>query len=194
MVKASDMTPDAQAAHYAAVERAIVGVDATNERLDERAERRRQDGSEFAERADARQRAQQERAAAAVQVAPSPQPPPPARDRKAETMDPEASRAWNQWADRKVEAALSKFAEGMVEATMDHLQERFTRSRQLTNEAIGALTDKVTADGVAVIEMLTTLEHQVGALQARLETVEARTTVKPDPPRLVGFQGGRHVG
>jgi hypothetical protein len=185
VTRLSDPTPEQKAASMARAYDAIERADAMLESLAERAERREADGSAAAERHAERERQREERdREERERVAAEQQPQPkPAPAQQAATMDPTTAARWNNWADGRIWAAIKKYSDQLAEEILDHLQERFTRGRGMTNDSIQAVEDRLTKSEVATVELITELERRLAAL-------EERAVVKPIKPKLVTSDAG----
>jgi hypothetical protein len=179
-MKASDMTPEEQAAHYARVRQALESADETLAETDAWLERRRVDGTDFEERAEARQREERDRASRQPQPLPPATPPPPRQETK---MDPENSRRWNDWCDKRIVDLLKIQDECLVEDLKKAFLEAREISRREQRAAIDELRADVTRSEAAVTELLMEMEREIKELRERAITRPAR-------PKLIGWNGG----
>jgi hypothetical protein len=163
----SDLDPEEAAEHWERTQDALARADAMLGSLAERAEQRQRDGTGFEvryqERSERYQREDSDRTAAQP-----PKPvPPAARAPVRPVMDPEASREWNAWADRRIDRKIEAFADALGEEMAKILRERFAKERQ-------ALEDRMTKSEEATVSLLLEIERRLAALEARLKTAEER--------------------
>jgi hypothetical protein len=172
----TDYTEEEKAAIRERARRALEGADEMLQRLAERAA----GGAGIGEG--------EWRARQPPEPVPAPQ---RARQKPPQQSHEEWSAGWNGWAqkiaDQRVGAALHKFSkdysDALVEYLMEHLHERFTESRRLTNERVAGVEDHIAKQDSAVVELL-------GELERRLETLEQRAVLKPIKPKLVETTDG----
>lgn len=197
-MRASDMDPQNQLAHYEQIRGVSERVDAMNADLAERAERRREDGSDYAE-----QQEHEERMRAAQPPAPAPAPRPrapvaapsppipakftrPRHDASGRIVEvehfegtgAEAARGWEGWIKRYVKNYVGDRLESFAATLGDEVGKDFRRERALAEERI-AKSDQ------AVTELMMGLEARIAALEAQQQQ-QQRTASKP---RLVAGGG-----
>jgi hypothetical protein len=169
-MRASDLTPEEQAAHYERIRQTLERVDELNAELAERAAQRQRDGTDFEERAERRQYEESLRAASH-----QPEPVPPIRRAPESPVQQQDWSGWNRWADKKIGDALMNFADALGEEVARINKEERARLRGEFKAAIEALRADITKSEVAVTELLLEQEKRIAAIERRF-----------NKPRLVG--------
>src|SRR5580765_3568556 len=159
------MPEEERAAYYEKLRRTFDRVDGLNADLADRAERRRVDGADLDERHDQRMRQAEESARMererAAEAAAQPKPAP-----AQQVMDPAMATALNIWVDRKITAALEKFAAAAGEADGELAKEERALIRGEITAAIAGLRAEIKVEIAA--------EARIAELERRLADAERR--------------------
>jgi hypothetical protein len=170
-MKASELSEQEWVAHQERMRQTLERADETLAGLEERAALRWEDGTERAETWEEfqqrhRENANRERAAAEQRRASA---------RQATTMDPERSRGWNDWWDKRAGDLLKAYDKDLLEDVHKAFLEAREISRREQRAAIDELRVEITKSEVAVTELLIEQEKRIAAIERRF-----------NKPRLVG--------
>jgi hypothetical protein len=161
-MRACDMPPEQQAAHY---ERVRQGLERADEGL--RASREREIPTELWQPRE-------------------PQQAPAAVAEEGMTMSPETAANWNRWCDERIETRLEEFArmlgKEIGETDLEIIQRERAKRDKAIAEAERRVTDKIAASDAAVVDLLMQLEARVAAL----EEAQQQRTQASTRPRLIG--------
>jgi hypothetical protein len=162
-MRASELSALDLAMHHERILEALERVDRMNASLEERAERRRLDGTAMAERhAERLQREREESEEGSI---------PPQSQQRAAPQQAEMTEAWAAWIRRAIDRKLESFAAVLGEEVATLL----AKERQ-------AMEARIAACEVACTELLMEQEKRLGNL-------ERQAVLKPIRPKLVGGAG-----